>query len=390
MSSPSLPDALPFGIRQIMLTPYVDSQGTVLGPTSYPLPVAMTLGFSESEKFATLEGDDKIVAVHGTGAQVDWSLEAGGINFAAWSIISGAAVVEEGVSPTRTRTLQKSYLDQRPYFRIDGRAISDSGGNIVARIYRAKANGKIQANHKSNSFQTSQIDGIGLPLIDDENAWLYELIQNEDDTPLAWTPNPNPVPVPANVYVDVINETSVTLVWTDVVTAQGYVIQQSTDGGNTWADVAAGQNDVQTLTMGGSPTGGTFTLTSGGDTTTSIPYDATAAQVQSALGALASIGPWNVEVSGEGPWVVTFIGELANTDMSAITATSSDLTGGTSPAVTIAHTTSGETGGGEPADNWTIIDGLTQNTAYQWQVAAVVNDVIGDYGSPVGALTLTS
>jgi hypothetical protein len=87
----AVPDALPYGLRQVMLTPYTDAQGTVLANTSYPLPVAMTLGFSETEQFDELRGDDVLVAVHGRGAQVDWSLEAGGMHITCWSIISGAA-----------------------------------------------------------------------------------------------------------------------------------------------------------------------------------------------------------------------------------------------------------------------------------------------------------
>src|ERR1700758_532431 len=126
MTAP-VPDPLPYGIRQIMLTPYLDTQGTVLATQSYPLPIAMTLGFSETEQFDELRGDDKLVAVHGRGPQVDWSLESGGMPITPWSIITGGAVVEEGTTPNRQIRLRKSWDDQRPYFRIDGRVISDSG-----------------------------------------------------------------------------------------------------------------------------------------------------------------------------------------------------------------------------------------------------------------------
>lgn len=52
-----------------------------------------------------------------------------------------------------------------------------------------------------------------------------------------------------------------------------------------------------TLTAGGSPpTAGNFTLTHSGNTTANIAYDATPAEVQAALEALASIGANNVEV----------------------------------------------------------------------------------------------
>jgi hypothetical protein len=385
MTAP-VPDPLPYGIRQIMLTPYLDVQGTMLSTQSYPLPVAMTLGFSETEQFDELRGDDKLVAVHGRGPQVDWSLESGGMNMVAWSIITGGSVVESGVAPNRQVALQKSWDDERPYFRIDGRIISDSGGNVVARIYRAKANGKIQANHKNGAFQTSQIDGIGLPLVNDDASWLYEIVQNETDSPLSGTPTPNPVPIPTNVYVGVITNTTVALSWTDIIEASQYLVQQSIDGGVTWTAVPAGTNAVQTVTLANA-TGGTFTLTFGGQTTVPIAYNASAATVQSALMALSSIGANNVVVSLTGSvYTVTFDDALGDAAQTLMTDSATGLTG-SSPTITIATATAGTSGGGQPTEPFTTITGLTANTHYQFQVAAVVNSVTGEYCTPVLALT---
>jgi hypothetical protein len=102
-------------------------------------------------------------------------------------------------------------------------------------------------------------------------------------------------------------------------------------------------SSVQTATMGGAPTGGTFTLTFGGHTTTALAFNETSANVQSALVALSSIGAGNVSVSGAagGPWVITFQGTMALTAEPLITATNTSLTGGTSPGVTVASTTTG-------------------------------------------------
>lgn len=239
-------DALPYGLRQVMLTPFTDAQGTVLSATSYPLPTAMTLGFSETEQFDELRGDDVLVAVHGRGAQVDWSLEAGGISVTAWSIVSGAMVLEEGVMGSRITRLRKSGDDARPYFRIDGRAISDEGGNFVGRIYKAKANGRLQADLRGGSFQTSRIDGIGMPLKGDQGRWLYEFIIHEDtDAALATTPEANPLPIPVNLRPGTITATTVHLDWDPVPGFGGtdkYHVQQSIDAGVTWThpNLAAG------------------------------------------------------------------------------------------------------------------------------------------------------
>jgi hypothetical protein len=103
-----------------------------------------------------------------------------------------------------------------------------------------------------------------------------------------------------------------------------------------------GTNEVQTVTVTGAPTGGTFTLTYSGQTTGPIAYNATAAAVQTALTGLSNVGTGNVAVTGAsgGPYTVTFQGTLADTDVAQMTATAS-LTGGTTPGVTVATQTAG-------------------------------------------------
>jgi hypothetical protein len=101
-------------------------------------------------------------------------------------------------------------------------------------------------------------------------------------------------------------------------------------------------NEVQSVTVSGTPTGGTFTLSFAGQTTAGIAYNAAASAVQSALVALSNVGISDVAVTGStgGPYTVTFQGALAGTDVAQMTATAS-LTGGTSPAVAVATSTSG-------------------------------------------------
>jgi hypothetical protein len=236
-------EILPYGLRQLVLTPYLDAQGTCLANTSYPLPVAMTLGFSESEQYDELRGDDILVAVHGRGPQVDWSLEAGGMNMTCWSLLSGGQVIEEGVTPTRVTRMIKSADDLRPYVRIDGRAISDSGGNLKTRIYRAKANGRLQADLRNGAFQTSRIDGVGLPMVGDGGRWLYEFIHEETDSSIPGTPPPNPLPSPTNLYAINIVATSLTLTWDQVgvfgqTPGDCYQVYESIDNGVTFTPIA--------------------------------------------------------------------------------------------------------------------------------------------------------
>lgn len=104
-----------------------------------------------------------------------------------------------------------------------------------------------------------------------------------------------------------------------------------------------GTAEIQTLTITGAPTGGTFTITYDAQTTAAIAYNATAAQVQSALEALSNVVPGDVFVTG-GPlpgtaltltWGGTKIGNVAQP------TTTDSFTGGTSPASAFATTTAG-------------------------------------------------
>jgi hypothetical protein len=108
----------------------------------------------------------------------------------------------------------------------------------------------------------------------------------------------------------------------------------------------AGTAEVQTVTITGGPTGGTFTLTYNGQTTAGIAYDANATAVQSALEALPNVNPGDLVVTGAGPYTVTFSVSLG--DVAQMTADGSNLTGGTDPDVTVATTTQGATGRQRP------------------------------------------
>lgn len=90
------------------------------------------------------------------------------------------------------------------------------------------------------------------------------------------------------------------------------------------------------VTITGSPTGGTFTLTYGGDTTSAIAYNAAASAVETALEALDSVGSISVTGSAGGPYTIVGLG-----DDSELTASGASLTGGSSPSVTVAESVSG-------------------------------------------------
>jgi hypothetical protein len=87
-----------------------------------------------------------------------------------------------------------------------------------------------------------------------------------------------------------------------------------------------GVNEVQSLTV--DATGGNYTLGFNGYNTANLTPASTAAAVQAALEALPSIGAGNITVTGGPggagggtPYVITFVGALGGTNVSAITST---------------------------------------------------------------------
>lgn len=124
--------------------------------------------------------------------------------------------------------------------------------------------------------------------------------------------------------------------WADIFITNGFCFTEAEDIAGTYTT-----NEVQSLTEGGAGLT-SFTLTFGGQTTASIPASATAAQIQAALEALSTIGSGNVYVTGPagastGPWNVTFVNALGNTNVAQMTSTP---TGG-SGTLTVATVTQG-------------------------------------------------
>jgi hypothetical protein len=116
-----------------------------------------------------------------------------------------------------------------------------------------------------------------------------------------------------------------------------------------------GVSEVQTLTIGGTPTGGTFKLRRAGATTTSIPWSNTnatlIASIDAALEALPGMGAGSVVTAagtltaGIGTITLTF----AATGPQPLVAVDTNALTGTAPTLAVALTTAGVagTGGGQ-------------------------------------------
>jgi hypothetical protein len=123
--------------------------------------------------------------------------------------------------------------------------------------------------------------------------------------------------------------------------------------GQLLIQAAAAANDVQTLTVTGTPTGGTLTLAgthprSGAAYTVTLNFNSTVAQTQAALNA--ALGESGLITVGGGTLpgatqTFTGAGLAAGVPIPVMTVAANALTGGSTPAGAVAHTTTGAAAG---------------------------------------------
>ncbi len=103
-------------------------------------------------------------------------------------------------------------------------------------------------------------------------------------------------------------------------------------------------SEEQTITIEGAPSGGTFTLTFDGKTTTPIAYNASAESVRQAFDALLAIGGGETFVEGRpgGPYTILFEGALAEKAEPEIEADASWVTPPSENPITVV---AGQKGG---------------------------------------------
>ncbi|QDV21429.1 hypothetical protein Pan153_61170 [Gimesia panareensis] len=168
---------------------------------------------------------------------------------------------------------------------------------------------------------------------------------------------------------------------------------------------ASGTNEVQTLSLTGSPTSGSVILSFQGESV-EVPYNATASEVEGYLESLSSIGIGNVNVTS-GAWpgtdiVVEFIGafaildvELIEIDTSSLIMKTAETTKGvTAPTGTVATTvtplTQSTTTPNSGPNNWDVAANWDSNSVPASSDIAYISDSDIDilYGLDQSAVTL--
>ena len=142
-------------------------------------------------------------------------------------------------------------------------------------------------------------------------------------------------------------------------------------------NLKGGTDEVQRITVSGSPTGGTFALqvTIDGkiETTTDLAHNATAEQVLIAIRALANITDAD-DVATSGTVDITFQNNLGSRNIDTIAIYRSALTGGTSPAAAISTETAG--GGLTLAVNRVTVGDRKAQRVGNYEIASVSGSTV--------------
>jgi uncharacterized repeat protein (TIGR01451 family) len=191
----------------------------------------------------------------------------------------------------------------------------------------------------------------------------------------------------STVENNVENDADITITKDDGVTTvnAGDMVTYTITVNNTGPGSIIATSEVQTVTVTGSA--GTFALTLGQQTTNSLAFNATAAQVQAELNNILPAGATVAVTQSGSTYTVTFGGTLANENVAQMTGSAS---GGASVAV---KTTVGGSDGVSIADTFpteltnvsftsTASGGASGNTANSGANATAINDNVN---MPVGS-----
>ena len=176
---------LPYGLRDVRITPYTDAAATTLG-TAVDLPYGRTFSFSAAEEFEELRGDDQVITTRGQGESVDWELEAGGLSLEAVLAMYGGSLATSGVTPNQIKTFKKNVSQARPFFKVEGQAISDSGGDVHMILWKCRATGELEGELGDGAFWLTGASGRGLPATSAVGTAavgdIYHIVHNETAT----------------------------------------------------------------------------------------------------------------------------------------------------------------------------------------------------------------
>jgi hypothetical protein len=173
---------LPYGLRDLKVATL---SNTGVKGTLVDLPNGQTLEFNETTSEQELRGDDVIKATRTTVEAVEWTLDAGGINFEAMVVMAGGTVSTTGTTPNIKKQWRRLEGESYPDFFLEGQALSESGGDHHTVLHRCKAN-KISGTHQDQEFWVSHAEGKGIGTLTAANVGaVWDMVANETTTAIS-------------------------------------------------------------------------------------------------------------------------------------------------------------------------------------------------------------
>ena len=173
----------PFGLRDVKIKLWTDG---ALGSAT-DLPDSQIFKFADSATFKEMRGDDTVSAIKESEQKIEWELEAGGISLDAYKILCGGTIATSGTTPNAIQAFKKKSTDTRPYFLVEGQAISESGGDFHGRVFKAKCTG-LDGQLGDGEFWISKCKGEAIAITQAEAtaigggvqaADIYHFVANE-------------------------------------------------------------------------------------------------------------------------------------------------------------------------------------------------------------------
>lgn len=170
---------LPFGCRDCKLTPWVAG---VLG-TGSDVPRIRTVELNVTRDSTDLEGDDVRVATHTFGKALEGSIEAGGINAVALSVLEGGTVTTV-TGPPKVVTYKVLGDQAEGYFKLEAQMYADDGGDLHFIGWKVKASNGPNYSFTQGEFALTACDLAGIYDESTTPTRLYHIVQNDTVTPI--------------------------------------------------------------------------------------------------------------------------------------------------------------------------------------------------------------
>ena len=158
-----------FGMNDLKVTHISGSpQEDVLGAQSLTMKPVLKGGI--------LEGDDADIAAHYFVTRMEGEFSAGSYSSAAVGIMLGITLTAAGTTPNEITTLKINQAQRMPYFKVYGKALDDSTGDMHILLAKCKVT-DIEAFKMENG--NWRITKASILALDDGTNGIVRALQNE-------------------------------------------------------------------------------------------------------------------------------------------------------------------------------------------------------------------